>query len=83
MKIRVKDDSLGECIVNSFVDIDKNSEYLIKSLSAFILLCMNSTEDPNKHKELAAILKEAADKANDLFSEDLKEVNINGTELFS
>lgn len=82
MNIRIKDDNLGECIINSYVDVDKDTQYLIKALSAFILLCMNGNENPKKHEQLAVILKEAANKANDIFSEDNKEEELDGTSFF-
>jgi thiaminase len=82
MNIKIKEDSLGECIVNSYVDVSKDSQYLIKAMSAIIILCMNAQEDPKKHEQLAVILKEASNKANELFNEDLKEVNFNATEFF-
>ena len=83
MKIRVKEPSIGECLVTSFNDIDKDTQYLIKALSGLQIICMNANEDPDKHKELISILKEAAEKANKLFNEDINEVNINVTELFN
>jgi hypothetical protein len=82
MNIRIKDDNLGECIINSYVNVDEDTQYLIKALSAFILLCMNSNENPKKHEKLAVILKEAANKANDIFSADAKEEVFDATESF-
>lgn len=82
MNIRVKDDNLGECIVNSHVNVDQDTQYLIKALSAFILLCLNHNENPKKHEKLAEVLKEAANKANDIFLEDTKEEEFNGTNFF-
>jgi thiaminase len=82
MNIKVKDEKLGECNVNIYVDIDKDSKYLIKSLCALQLLCMNSAEDKDKHREFVELLKETANKADKIFGESADEVNISATESF-
>lgn len=80
--ITVKDEELGECVIKSYVDIDKDSQYLIKSLCALQIVLMNSAEDKDKHKELAKLLRETANKADKIFNEDFNEVNISATEYF-
>ena len=82
MNIKVRDEKLGECNVNIYVDIDKDSKYLIKSLCALQLLCMNSAEDKDKHREFVKLLKETANKADEIFNETVDEVNISATESF-
>ena len=82
MEIKVKDQDLGECTVKIFGDIDKDSKYLIKSLCVLQLLCMNSAEDKDKHKQFIKLLKETANKADEIFNEKVDEVNISATESF-
>ena len=83
MKLKIKEESLGECTVESYVDLDKDAQYLVKAMAAMIILCLNSSEDPEKHKQLADILKKASNEANQLFNEDMNEVNFNATEYFN
>ena len=82
MNLKINEPKLGECNIISYQSINKDSQYLIKALSALILLCMNSEENPKKHEKLADILKETSIKANELFNEDIQEANFHATELF-
>ena len=82
MNIKIKEESLGEVIVKSYDDIDKDSQCLVKGLSAIIILCLNQKEDPDKHNQLVAVLKKASKEANKIFNEDLNEAQFNATELF-
>ena len=76
MNIKVKDNDLGTCTVDSVEDIDKDAQYLIKALCVLQIMVLNSKENPEKHKELVKVLKETTAKANAIFNEDFKDVNI-------
>jgi len=76
MNIKVRDEDLGSCCVESFDNIDKDAQYLIKALCVLQMMVLNSKEDPEKHKKLVKVLKETTAKANTIFNEDFKDVNI-------
>jgi thiaminase len=82
MNIKVKDENLGECNVKSYVDLDKDLQYLIKSLSVLQILCLSVADNKEKHRELIKIFKEAAEKADKLFTSEISKVEINATEYF-
>jgi hypothetical protein len=68
MNIKVKDENLGECNV--------------KSLSVLQILCLSVADNKEKHRELIKIFKEAAEKADKLFTSEISKVEINATEYF-
>lgn len=83
MNIRVADNTLGECNVTINSDISKREQYLIKSLCVLQIMCMNSEEDPEKHKEFVKIVKDATEKIEDLYCNEKKEEGgLCGTEDF-
>jgi len=83
MDIKVIDNNIGECSIKVYKDIGKDEEYLIKSLCMLQLLCINSKEDPEKFDTLINILKEAAQKAEELYCNEPKEIRFNSTEQFN
>jgi hypothetical protein len=82
MNIKVRDQNVGECNIKTYSTIGKDEEYLIKSLCMLQLLCINSKEDPEKFDRFIGILKEATQKAEDLYSEDIKESKFDATDQF-
>jgi hypothetical protein len=82
MDIQVKEETLGECNITTYIDIDKDAQYLIKSLCILQILCMNSREDEKKSREFYEILKEATDKASKLFNQDKEDLDIDATAQF-
>lgn len=76
MKIKVRDEDLGTCTVDSVEDLDKDIQYLIKALCVLQIMVLNSKEDPAKHVKLVKVLKETTAKANQIFNEDFKDVDI-------
>lgn len=82
MNIKIRDEDLGECSVDVYVDIDKDTKHLIKSLCILQILCLNSAENKEKHKEFVKLLKDTATKADQIFNERSDEVNVSATESF-
>lgn len=83
MHIRVSDKELGECNVEINSKIDKRAEYLIKSLCVMQIMCMNSDEQSDKFEDFIQIIKEATEKAQQLYcDEEINEQELNGTEDF-
>jgi len=66
MKIRVADKSIGEIQLDIYTEIGKSEEYTLKSLAMLQMMCMNN-EDPSKFSEFIKIIKEAVDKAQQLY----------------
>ena len=66
MKIRVSDKHIGEVTLDVYTNIGKCEEYTLKSLCMLQMMCMNNT-DSAKFTEFIKIIKEAVDKASDLY----------------
>ena len=81
MVIKVRDRNVGECNIKTYTDIGKDEEYLIKSLCMLQLLCINSKSEPEKFDQFINILKEATQKAENLYSD--KESNFDATDQFN
>ena len=82
MNIKIKEPSIGEVLITSYNDIEKETQFLLKALSALLILVMNSQEDKSKSKEFYSMLKELIEKADILFDDKRNEVEINATESF-
>jgi hypothetical protein len=83
MNIKVRDKDLGECNIKTYNNIGKDEEYLIKSLCILQLMCINSKEDPEKFDTFIGILKEATQKAEDLYNDNIKESSFDAVEQFN
>jgi len=83
MHIRVADKKLGECNIDINVPIEKQAEYIIKSLCCLQILCMYSTENPQKFSEFISIIRETTEKAEALYKDSPQSgEELDGTEDF-
>lgn len=65
-KLRVSIDGVGSCNIDSILDIEPRSEFVIKSLAGLQLMCINVQKD-DKYKEFVDILGDAVDRISEVY----------------
>ena len=68
-KLRVTIDGVGECIINSNINIKPRSEFVIKALAGLQLMCINSQSDP-QYNEFINILGDAVDRISTVYEDE-------------
>lgn len=68
MRIRIADKRSGECLITANKDLDKGSEYVIKSLCMLQLMCMNIDPTDQKFIEFIKILRDSIKKFEALYN---------------
>lgn len=66
--ITVNDTDIGKIVITPNNKIDKETEYLLKSICMMQLLCLNKEENKEIHKELKLILNDTVNKINKLYN---------------
>lgn len=66
--ITVNDTDIGKIVITPNNKIDKETEYLLKSICMMQLLCLNKEENKEIHIELKLILNDTVNKINKLYN---------------
>jgi len=70
MVIKVNDNNLGSCTIETINNIEKTNEYIIKSLACLQIMFMSEDPDQTRKNELINILNDAIHKCDKLFREE-------------
>lgn len=70
MKIRVADKNIGECVINTYVDIPKSVEYVVKSLCVLQLTCLNTNQSDPNFDIILDILKNTTERLCNLYNNE-------------
>lgn len=70
MRIRIADKDIGECIIESNKDLNKEEEYALKSLCFLQLMCMGNDTGDDRFHDFVRIMKEAIEEIKKVYQEN-------------